>query len=186
MTDIFKKLFSIQKSKHQKTYRFFGMKITIRNHRFMIREMYKWLNHDRIKNLLAKKGIVLPDDAVMFGDAELVDVALKDIRREWKGRLYKLNEVSPFKCLKEQNESIYIDYIRKHFAAGEQPSQRELIGYLENFRALQKSLIRNGYDPSKTIIVLDKNNIVIDGQRRACILMYLHGEDHVITVVREK
>ena len=56
----------------------------------------------------------------------------------------------------------------------------------EKEKRLEKSIDENGYDPSKCAIVLDKNNIVVDGQHRSCILYYKYGGNYAVKVIREK
>lgn len=186
MRKFFNRLFSVQKSKTQKSYNILGIKIRFRNYKYMIRQMYGWQYQERLKNSLKAQNIALPEDAVLFGEAEIVRIALKDIRRKWKGKIYSLDQVSPFKYLKTRDADVYTSYIRKHFPSDRQPSENELKEYLSAFNKLESSINENGYDLSRSVIVLDKDNAVIDGQRRACVLLYKYGGDHEITVVREK
>ncbi|MBR1946203.1 MAG: hypothetical protein IJ846_07935 [Alphaproteobacteria bacterium] len=186
MGKFFNKLFSVQKSKFQKIYSVLGMKFQVRNYKYMIREMYKWQNHEQLKQRLKMQNITLPEDALLFGETELVKIALKDIRRIWKGKIYALRDVSPFKYLEKRDKDIYISYILKHFSSDNRPSESELEKYLSDFNKLEASINENGYDLSKSIIALNRNNVVIDGQRRACILLYKYGGDYEITVVRER
>lgn len=186
MKNFFNKLFSVQKSKIQKSYNILGIKFRVRNYKYMIRKMYGWQYQERLKNNLKAQNIALPEDALFFDEAELVNIALKDIRREWNGKIYSLKEVSPFKYLETRDENVYTSYICKHFPPDSQPSENELKKYLSNFNKLEASINENGYDLSRSIIALNKNNIVIDGQRRACILLYKYGGNYEITVIREK
>ena len=186
MRNFLSKLFSIQKRKVEKTYYILGFKFRFRNYKYMIREMYARQNQEHLKKRLKQRNINLPADAVLYGETEIVDVALKDIRRKWKGKIYSLEEVSPFQYLMKRDKSIYMSYICKHFSADNQPSEEMLEKYLSDFNSLEESINSNGYDLSKSIIALNRDNIVVDGQRRACVLLYKYGRDHKITVVREK
>lgn len=186
MGKFFNKLFSVQKSKILTKYNVLGLKFQVRNYKYMIREMYKWQNHEQLKQRLKMQNVSLPEDALLFGETELVKIALKDIRRKWKGKLYSLEEVSPFKYLEKRDKKIYTSYVCKHFSADRQPSESELEKALSDFNKLEASINENGYDLSRSIIALNQDNVVIDGQRRACILLYKYGGDHEITVIREK
>ena len=186
MRKFLKKLFSVQKSKIEKTYCILGFKFRFRNYKYMIREMYARQHQEHLKKQLKLQNITLPTDAVLYGETEIVDVALKDIRRKWKGKIYSLEDVSPFQYLVKRDKSIYKSYICKHFSAENQPSESDLEKYLISFNELEKSIDSNGYDLSKSIIALNKDNVVIDGQRRACVLLYKYGGDHEIKVIREK
>lgn len=95
-----------------------------------------------------------------------------------------MDEVSPYKYLQTRDKRIYADYIQKHIDLG--VSSPDADKSPTRFEALEKSIDENGYDPSKCVIVLDKNNIVVDGQHRSCILYYKYGGNYAVKVIREK
>lgn len=183
--NIIKKLFSVQGGKAQKTYCVFGIKFKRRNYTYMIRMLYRWKNFERHEAILAAQGIKLPPETVnLLDDIEIATVLLKDIRRKWCGKLYTLDEVSPYRYLQTRDKQIYADYIQKHIDLGMSPPDADKSP--TRFEALEKSIDEDGYDPSKCVIVLDKNNVVIDGQHRSCILYYKYGGNYAVKVVREK
>ena len=183
--NVIKQLFSVQGGKAQKVYRFLGIKITRRNYTYMIRKLYQWQHFEKLKSKFEQQGVILPPETEnLFDDAEIAIVALKDIRRKWRGKLYSLDEVSPYKYLQTRDKRIYADYIQKHIDLG--MSSPDADKSPTRFEALEQSINKNGYDPSKCVIVLDKNNNIIDGQHRSCILYYKYGGDFTVKVVREK
>ena len=166
--NVIKKLFSVQGGKVQTIYRIFGIKFRRRKYTYMLRKLYQWKNFERQERIFAAQGIRLPPEAAfLLEDVEFTTVLLKDIRREWRGKLYSLDEVSPYKYLQTRDKRIYADYIQKHIDLG--MSSPDVDKSPTRFEALEKSIDENGYDPSKCVIVLDKNNIVVDGQHRSCI-----------------
>lgn len=183
--NVIKKLFSVQGGKVQTIYRIFGIKFRRRKYTYMIRKLYQWKNFERQERIFAAQGIRLPPEAAfLLEDVEFTTVLLKDIRREWRGKLYSLDEVSPYKYLQTRDKRIYADYIQKHIDLG--MSSPDVDKSPTRFEALEKSIDENGYDPSKCVIVLDKNNIVVDGQHRSCILYYKYGGNYAVKVIREK
>jgi len=184
--NVIKSLFSVQGGKSKKTYRIFGIKFKRRSYTYMIRAIYKWQQYQWLCESLKSRNIALPplETISVFDDYEITNVALKDIRRKWRGKLYSLDEVSPYKYLQTRDKRIYADYIQKHIDLG--MSSPDADKSPTRFEALEQSINKNGYDPSKCVIVLDKNNNIIDGQHRSCILYYKYGGDFTVKVVREK
>ncbi len=185
--NVIKQLFSVQGGKAQKVYRFLGIKIKRRNYTYMIRKLYQWQHFEKLKSTFEQQGIILPPETEnLFDDAEIATVALKDIRRKWRGKTYTLDEVSPYKYLQTRDKRIYEEYVRKNYREFNGLVPEDIDTSPTRFEALEQSINKNGYDPSKCVIVLDKNNIIIDGQHRSCILYYKYGGDFTIKVVREK
>ncbi|WP_405332245.1 hypothetical protein [Fibrobacter sp.] len=52
------------------------------------------------------------------------------------------------------------------------------------FNKLIYSLSVNDYDISKGAICIDQNNLILEGQHRACILLKKYGPHHKISVVK--
>ena len=50
------------------------------------------------------------------------------------------------------------------------PSEEQLDAAIAHILNLEKNIQENGYDVSKSIICLNENNVLSDGQRRACAL----------------
>lgn len=157
--NVIKKLFSVQGGKVQTIYRIFGIKFRRRKYTYMLRKLYQWKNFERQERIFAAQGIRLPPEAeLLLEDVEFTTVLLKDIRREWRGKLYSLDEVSPYKYLQTRDKRIYADYIQKHIDLG--VSSPDADKSPTRFEALEKSIDENGYDPSKSVIVLDKTSTV--------------------------
>ncbi len=185
ISKFFKKLFSVHKTKIYKRIRFFNIKCTIWKYHYMIREIYRYQNFQKLSQKFKNCGISLPFEAsVLIDDAEIVHVPLKDLRREWDGKLYDLTECSQFKYLQTKDKSIYENYIQKHIDRGILPADADKS--TSKFDALIKSMDETGYDPSKCVIVLRRDNVLLDGQHRACILLDKYGGDYKITAIREK
>ncbi len=180
-----KNIFSIHKTKIRKEIHFFNKKWTIWKYNYMIREIYRWQNFQKLSEKFKNCGISLPFEAnVIIDDAEIVRISLKELRREWDGKIYKLEECLPFKYLQTKDKSIYANYIQKHIDLGIFPADADKS--TTRFDALAESIERNGYNPSKCVIVLRRDNVLLDGQHRASILLHKYGGDYKVTAIREK
>ncbi len=185
MHRVLQKIFSFHKTKIRKVYRILNKKIVLWNYHYMIREIYRYQNFQRLSRRLADQGIRLPADAIgLIEETEIVKVPLKDIRRKWNGKLYPLTQCSPFKYLQTRDKGIYADYIQKHIDLGALPADADRTP--ERFENLEKSMNEKGYNPALCIVVLNKDNVIIDGQHRCCILLYKYGGDYKVTAIREK
>ena len=134
--------------------------------------------------LLRKFNIYLPREAYyhLSDSVELVKVKLKDIRMPCgHHKSIPITETSPYKFLVSKNKkkmgSGYGE--GKVFVADNEGAATRML-------QLEKD-IRNGagYDPSKCIIVLQKNNLLIDGQHRCAALYYVYGGDYEVLCARE-
>ncbi|MBO4643681.1 MAG: hypothetical protein J5716_03615 [Alphaproteobacteria bacterium] len=151
----------------------------------MIREIYRYQNFQKLSEKFKTVGISLPFEAsVLIDDAEIVHVPLKVLRREWNGKLYRLEECSPFKYLQTKDKDVYANYIQKHIDLGILPADYDKS--TTKFDTLIESMNENGYDPSKCVIILRRDNVLLDGQHRACVLLYKYGGDYTVTAIREK
>lgn len=107
---------------------------------------------------------------------EVAEVRLGDIRRVWcDGRGYRLDECPPYKYL-SGDASSYERYCREN---------REQTGFemsRERFDTLIESM--RTFDERRMPVVFGRENVVLDGQHRCCILIRRHGPDHRIKVVR--
>mgnify|MGYP000024441675 CR=1 FL=1 len=185
MREILQKAFSFHKTKIRKTLRILNKKIVFWNYRYMIREIYRYQNFQRLSKNLKNQGITLPADAIgLIEESEIVKVPLKEIRRKWNGKLLTLADCSPFKYLQTRDKQIYSDYIQKHIDLGVLPADADKTP--ERFENLEKSMNEKGYDPALCVVVLNKDNVIIDGQHRCCILLYKFGPDYRVTAIREK
>ncbi len=130
-----------------------------------------------VPELLEDKRVVLDDEFVYnsmesmrYKSYELVSIRLGDIRRRWfNGIDYPLSECAPYKYL-TGDESVYEEYSRYHLEH-ELPMMTR-----ERFNTLIESMEANGYD-ERYVIIVNKDNIILDGQHRASCLLKLYGED---------
>ena len=177
-------LFKFDKKKDRFEIYIFGLKLTFYRYLRMIRETYLMLHYSLLKDSLKSRyNISLPKDSYYYlpNHVELVEVALKDIRKLTPDRkkvpitetaVYKnffASEKNPYLCLNEAD--IYVS-----------PKIKNSKLKIEN---LEKTM-KNGYDISKAIIVLKKDNTLIDGYHRCAALYHKFGGDHKILVIREK
>ncbi len=112
-----------------------------------------------------------------FKGYELVPVRLGDIKRRWfNGEYFLLKECAPYRYL-TGDEASYEEYSRYHLEH-ELPMMTR-----ERFDKLIKSIEDNGYD-KRYVIVVNKDNIIMDGQHRACCLLRIYGEDYMPIVLK--
>ena len=107
---------------------------------------------------------------------EVKKMKLKDIKREWKGEILSLEDVSPFKFL-QGDVSDYEKYCDIH---------QNKMGHdvsIDKFKQLIKNIEENGFD-NKKIIVVGYNDEIVDGQHRSCYLLYKYGGDYEVDVLR--
>ena len=133
--------------------------------------------------------IALPKEAYhhLSGDVELVKIPLRNIRVPYKHRktcpIYKTDF---YKSLRRRNKNIQYRKNSLYNEAGIYMHQTT-DNSLERMERLQKSLLNEGgYNPSKCVIALRKDNTVIDGAHRCAILYQKYGGNYQILVVREK
>lgn len=143
-----------------------------------------------------KYNINLPIDIMGTGDLFVLDkIKVGDIKRCWEGKIYSLQEVSPYKYLQTKDKKIYNDYIKKHdnlvdnwverfTTRNEKNKKLTDVWNSDRMDKVYDSIKTKGYDPSKMCICVDKDNIIIDGQHRACCILYLYGKDYTINVCR--
>lgn len=109
---------------------------------------------------------------------ELTKVPLKEIRRSWKREPIPLDQTLPYQYLVTRDPKIYEDYCREN-----EEFYNLSIMSLQRFEELIDSVEKNGYD-EKDIVVVNQDNILLDGQHRCCYLMYKYGGDYEIPVLR--
>ena len=109
---------------------------------------------------------------------EFVKIKLGDIKRQHPadGSIRTLSQCEPYLWLKG-NKGIYKEYSDFHIK-NNLPHMT-----IERFKKLISSIEKNGYD-DKYPIVIDNNNIIWDGQHRACILLNKYGPKHEVKVLK--
>lgn len=136
------------------------------------------------EKLLADNRFVLDDEFAYRGIEgkkikryAIEELRLGDIRRRWfDGKVYRLAECAPYKYL-DGNIDGYSDYCAYH-------KEHNLPAMsLERFNSLISSIQEKGFD-DRFIVVVNEDNIIMDGQHRSCVLLKQYGEDHVIKVLK--
>ncbi len=94
-------------------------------------------------------------------------IELSKIRRVWQGQTFCLEECAPYKYLLG-NKTDYEEYCMYH-KTNNLPQMSE-----ERFGKLIESIENKGFD-NKHLIVVNQNYVVLDGQHRACYLLYKYG-----------
>lgn len=89
---------------------------------------------------------------------------------------YPFTKCPPYRYLKGDVDG-YLRYCAYHEAAG-LPQMRP-----ERFDALRRSIQENGFNPRNIIIITDQN-VIADGQHRACCLCDMLGEDAPVRVLK--
>ena len=111
-------------------------------------------------------------------DYELIRLPLKDIRRRWRNKFYRLQDCTPYKYLVTRDRALYEKYSRQNKALYNLSMMS-----LDRFEELIHSLETTGYD-EKDVVVVKADNSLMDGQHRCCYLLYRFGEDYTIPVLR--
>lgn len=160
-------------------YTYFGNDVLIKRRRILEKKAKKFRKYSSLR-LLEDKRIKFDDewfywqlDHKQIKSYEFKKVKLENILfRSHDGRYVHLEECSPYQYLLG-NKKIYQDYCEFH--------HKNNLPYmtLERFDNLINSISENGYDENSKIILWD-NNIINDGQHRACILRYLYGKDYEV------
>lgn len=109
---------------------------------------------------------------------ELVDLPLQDIRRQWLQKPIKLKDCLPYKYLVTGDSKVYDKYCKlnkKHYNLD--------IMSKERFDTLIRSLEETSFDKRK-VIVVNQDNILLDGQHRCCYMLYKYGEEYKVPALR--
>ncbi len=164
-------------------YKFYGIKADRYRHLKWYR-LEKYLSQFSTKKIIADKRFIFNDDFVWMTlepslvlDYHVEKIKLKEIKRQYfYGNIISLKECEPYLFLCGDKES-YKKYTKFH-EEHNLPSMTE-----ERFNELIRSINKNGYN-EKYILVINEKNIILDGQHRACILLYKYGEDYEQKVLK--
>ena len=151
----------------------------------LLRKAQSWHNENSVEEaLLADNRFVLEDEFVYRGIESkkikryaIEEMRLGDIKRHWfDGKIYKLTECAPYRYLQGDFDgySEYCAYHQEHNL----PAMS-----LERFNTLISSIEEKGFD-DRYIIVVNEENVIMDGQHRSCVLLNKYGEDHMIKVLK--
>lgn len=118
---------------------------------------------------------------VFLSDAVVENMKVGEIKRKhvMTGKIIPLDECEPYLYLVggKQNIKKYEKYCEFHSRNG-LPNMS-----VHRFNELIDNIKKHGYDKKKPIVVTNED-IVWDGQHRACILLYLKGGDYVTSVIK--
>lgn len=161
----------------KQNYEFYGIKANrLKNLKW--HRLEKYLSKYSTKRLINDKNYNFNDDFVwmtlensLMLDYHVTKMKLKDIKRQYfYDNIISLKECEPYLYLCGDKEA-YKKYTKFH-QDNNLPSMTE-----KRFKDLIKSIDKNGYD-EKCILVVNEKNIILDGQHRACILLYKYGEEY--------
>ena len=167
-------------------YKFFGNKVMTLRRAFRKLSVDYYLRKKYSSDrLLDDKRFKLDDEFVYFcleqrlvRKYEAVKIPLKDIRRIWDGKPIPLKECHPYKYLVQGDSSIYEEYCRLNRRDFNLDIMSE-----NRFDELIDSIEQNGFD-SHSAVVVNGDNILMDGQHRCCYMLYKYGEDYRIPCLR--
>lgn len=136
--------------------------------------------------ILNNKNIKLDDEFVYFSienrlikKYEIINLPLSEIKRRWiNNEDIPLSECHPYRYLVTKDPDIYQEYcdLNKQFFNLDIMSR-------ERFDLLMKSIDEKGFE-NESVIVVNEDNIIMDGQHRCCYMMYKFGEEYKIPVLR--
>ena len=106
-------------------------------------------------------------------DYQIKKMAIKDIKREWKGKKYNLDQCSPYKYLNGDKKR-YITY------CAENKKRFKVDMSVNRYDNLITSIETNGFDSKNMPVINAKNNVIMDGQHRSCYLMKKFGPNYKV------
>lgn len=114
----------------------------------------------------------------LYRKYELTELPLSEIKRHWLDDIIPLRECHPYRYLVTGDPKIYQEYCmlnKRYYGLNIMSADR--------FDSLISSIEEKGYDEN-SIVVVNQDNILKDGQHRCCYLLYKYGEDYKIPVLR--
>ncbi len=98
-------------------------------------------------------------------------------------RVLKLKETVNYRFLSNLNSkqalNEYTGYCKDPKNLADNPNRSP-----EIFMNLYNKILKEGYDIKKGIIAVDQNNTICIGLHRACIMLFIHGENFEIPVLK--
>lgn len=164
-------------------YTFYGNNIC-KLRRFRWKKLENELSKHSAMSILKESKYIFNNDFIYFDiemsfikEYKVEEILLKDINRELEGNIYKLKDCSPYKYL-EGNKKRYQQYCDYH--------QKNSIANMSinRYEKLIHSINENGYDERFIICLNGNNNVIVDGQHRACYLLYKYGDNFKINVLK--
>lgn len=109
---------------------------------------------------------------------EVINVPVGMILRVFQGHLMSLYETAVYSYLQDNiaGKSRYQEYAEMH------PADYQVS--VERFQQLIAAMQENDYDIRKGAIIINEDNVVIDGQHRCCVILYKYGPFYRIPVLK--
>lgn len=152
----------------------------------MLRNVWAHLNFERDVRILKAHGVSLPHEAAVFwtGIYRMDQVRLDELHPDLPG--YDSPscglEQSPFVCYLKRGELEPLrEFCRR--TCGD-PAAAELERIVDSEKRRLAKLRGLDYDPSRSCLVIDERNVIVDGQHRAAVLYVEKGGGQVVSVVR--
>ena len=114
---------------------------------------------------------------------EFCDIEVGKILR-WKNKKFTtLKETVNYRFLSNQNSKNCID---EYIKSCKEPTNLEdnPNRSSETFITLYNNILKEGYDPKKGVVIIDQYNSIVNGLHRACVMLFIHGEDFKIPVLK--
>lgn len=145
--------------------------------RLRFKKVEKELRKLSALNILNDNRFIISDDYAYFSlegrfisNYYLGVTKIKNIKREWYGKYYKLQECSPYKYLEGDIKS-YDKYVKYH------EEHNWPIMSKKRYDDLINSIKKYGYNKKYPIVINQKDDSILDGQHRTCIMLKLNGEN---------
>lgn len=168
-----------------------GHKVVFRwcNYLRLLRRTYAMLRFQEARGELLGLGCALPAEAApRWTGRYVVDtVRLGDLRRrnfrQLGGELIPLEDSMLVRYLRTKDVGVLAEYERLHVQFGIFPREKMAswrVSALNTFASVE----RDGYDPSRSCIVVNEDNSIADGYHRLSALYVKHGPMHQVRVIR--
>jgi len=115
-------------------------------------------------------------------------IKLGNIRYNWQGQLYSINETATYDYISNNNLEKYINYIKivktDSFGKINEQISDIIIKDLARCRNTVDTILTKGYDVQKSIVIINDRNVLIDGLHRTSILFKNFGPEYEIAVLK--
>ena len=115
---------------------------------------------------------------------EVVNIRLGDMRRLQAGEIVPLSETPEYRLIAYNDEECYRKHVANHWFDGVANAKAGIDWDVAHFRQTIASITNEGYDNNKLAIIVNNENIILDGVHRSSILFYTFGPDYEIPVVK--
>ncbi len=116
------------------------------------------------------------------------NIRLGSIKRRWNEQIMNLTDTATFAYIVHGDEKIYREYVRTVYEKILHMDENIISDNIEkNIAGVHKTietLAHEGYDIHRGAVVVDEENIIIDGLHRSSILYKQYGSDYEIPVLR--